>query len=79
MVFSVQKSYHQLMEHSHNDLFSVVLADFDSTHQHVFQRAKDNDLGVWFSVTLVESSNFNLSAQEFCDAPAIRYHKPLPK
>ena len=32
MVFSAKKAYHQLLECSHNDLFSVVLSGFDSTH-----------------------------------------------
>ena len=77
MVFSAKKAYHQLLERSHNDLFSVVLSGFDSTHQRVLQRATDNDLGVWLSVTPVESNHFDLSAQEFCDALAIRYRKPL--
>ena len=48
-----------------------------STHQRVLQRAKDNDLGYWLSVTSVEGNNFDLSTQEFCDAFAIRYRKPL--
>ena len=77
MVFSAKKAYHQLLERSHNDLFSVVLSGFDSTHQRVLQRARDNDLGVWLSVTPVESNHFDLSAQEFRDALAIRYRKPL--
>ena len=75
--FSAKKAYHQLMERSHNDLFSVVLSGFDSTHQRVLQRARDNDLGVWLSVIPVESNQFDLSAQEFHDILAIRYHKPL--
>ena len=33
------------MEHSQNDLFSVVLSGFDSTHQRVLQRAKDKGQG----------------------------------
>ena len=77
MVFSAQKAYRQLMECSHSDLFSVVLSGFDSTHQCVLQRAKDNDLGVWHSVTPVQSNNFDLSAQEFCGALTIRYRKSL--
>ena len=77
MIFSAQKAYHQLMEHSHKDLFPVVLSGFDSTRQCVLQRARDNALGVWLSVTPVESNHFDLSAQEFCDALAIRYRKPL--
>ena len=65
------------MERSHNNLFSVVLSGFDSTHQRVLQIARDNDLDVWLSVTPVESNHFDLSAQEFRDALAIRYRKPL--
>ena len=65
------------MERSHNDLFSVVLSGFDSTHQRVLQRAKDNDFDVLLSVTPVESNNFDLSVQEFYDALAIRYYKLL--
>ena len=76
MVFSAQKVYHQLMEHRRNDLFSVVLSGFDSTHQCVLQRARDNDFDVWLSVTPIESNNFDLGAQEFRDALTIRYHKP---
>ena len=77
MVLSAQKAYYQFMKCSHNDLFSIVLSDFDFTHQRVLQRAKDNDLGVWLSVIPVESKNFDLSAQEFYDALSIRYRKPL--
>ena len=73
MFFSAQKAYQQILECIYNDLFSVALSGFDSTHQRVLQRAKDNDLDVWLSVTPVESNNFDLSVQEFCDALAIRY------
>ena len=48
-----------------------------SSSERVLQRAKDNDLGVWLSVTPVESNNFDLSVQEFHNALTIRYHKPL--
>ena len=75
--FCAQKAYQQFLERIHNDLFSVVLSGFESTHQHVLKRAKDNALDVWLSVTPVESNNFDLSVQEFCDALAIRYQKPL--
>ena len=33
--------------------------------------------GYWLSVTSVEGNNFDLSTQEFCDAFAISYRKPL--
>ena len=75
MVFSARKAYQQLLEHTHNDLFSVVSSAFDLTHQQIFQRAKDNDLTVWLSITPVKSNNFNVSAQIFCDTFSIRYCK----
>ena len=50
MVFSAQKAYHQLLERTNNDLFSVVSSGFDSLHQRGLLRVKDNDLGVWLSV-----------------------------
>ena len=65
------------MEHTHNNLFSTISSSFDLTHQCILQRAKDNDLSVWLCVTPVESNHFDLSAQEFWDASAIRYHKLL--
>ena len=43
-----------------------------------FREQRDNDLGVWLSVVPFECNNFDLSAQEFCDALAIKYHKYKP-
>ena len=60
-----------------NDLFSTISCNFDLTHQCVLQRAEDNNLSVWLCVTPVESNHFNLSAQEFWDALAIKYRKSL--
>ena len=55
----------------------MISSSFDQTHQRVLQRAKDNDLAVWLSVTPVENNHFDLSVQEFWDALAIRYRKLL--
>ena len=60
------------MEHTHNNLFSTISSSFDLTYQCILQRAKDNDLSVWPCVTPVEKNHFDLSAQEFWDAFAIR-------
>ena len=76
MVFAAQKTYQQLLDHTHNDLFIMISSSFDLTHQRVLQGAKDNDLAVWLSITPVQSNHFGLSAQEFRDALAIRYHNP---
>ena len=77
MVFAAWKAYQQLLDHTHNDLFSIISYSLDQTHQRVLQRAKNNILAVWLSVTPVENNHFDLSAHEFRDALAIRYRKPL--
>ena len=38
---------------------------FCDSHQRALQRAMENDLAVWLSIT---SADFDLSAQELCDA-----------
>ena len=77
MVFAARKTYQQLLDRTHEDLFSMIAFSFDLTHQRIIQRAKDND-AVWLSVTPVESNHFDLSAQEIRDTLAIKYHKALP-
>ena len=57
MVFAAWKAYQQLLDRTHNDSFSLISSSFDQTHQRVLQRAKDNDLAVWLSVTPVENNH----------------------
>ena len=40
MVFAAQKAYQQLLDHTHNYLFSMIPSGFDQTHQCVLQGAK---------------------------------------
>ena len=41
------------------------------------ERAKLNDLSGWLTVLPISQDHFDLTAQEFCDALALRYQKPL--
>ena len=35
MVFAAQKAYQQLLDRTHNDLFSMISSSFDQTHQRI--------------------------------------------
>ena len=41
------------------------------------ERAKLNDLSGWLTVLPTSRDHYDLTAQEFCDALALRYRKPL--
>ena len=41
------------------------------------ERAKLNDLSGWLTVLPTSQDHFDLTAQEFCDALALHYQKPL--
>ena len=59
------------------DLFSAIYSKLDPLHARALRKAKTNDLSGWLSVMPMERDNFDLTAQEFRDALAIRYKKPL--
>ena len=73
-VFSARSDYLKSCEQRH---VASVLQQFDSFHQRSIQHAHDNTMLVWLSVVPVEQNHFGLTAQEFCDALAVRYRKPL--
>jgi len=77
MLFEAQKEYKRLLHMKHNDLFDCMCSQLDPIHHRALLRAKDNDLSVWLSVLPTEKDNFDLTPQEFRDALAIRYRKPL--
>ena len=76
-VFSARSDYLKSCEQRYDQLYDNVLQQFDSFHQRSIQRARDNTMSVWLSVVPVEQNHFDLTAQEFCDALAVRYRKPL--
>ena len=57
--------------------FSTLLPQFDGVCHISVERAKLNDLSGWLTVLLTSRDHFDLTAQEFCDALALRYQKPL--
>jgi len=61
----------------YTELFDYICSKLDPIHHHTLLRAKDNDLSAWLSILPTERDNYDLRPQEFRDALAIRYRKPL--
>ena len=54
-----------------------MLPQFDGACHRSVEQAKLNDLSGWLAVLPMSQDHFDLTAQEFCDALALRYRKPL--
>ena len=59
------------------NIFDQLIGLFDSLQQWAILRAKDCNLSSWLSVMPLESDHFDLFPQEFRDAIALHYRKPL--
>ena len=59
------------------ETFTITVRELDPLQQRALQRAKDSKISLWLNVLPISQHHFDLSAQEFCDALAIRYQKPL--
>jgi hypothetical protein len=57
--------------------FLDILPTLENCQQRATLRAKDEKISSWLTVLPVAKHHFDLSAQEFRDALAIRYKKPL--
>ena len=57
--------------------FDSLLPQLDVLQQCTVLRAKEFNLSRWLSVLPLQRNQFDLSAQEFWDALALRYRKPL--
>ena len=77
LIVSAHRSYQQGCNDLYNDLFSTISCKLDPTHLRALHRSRTNDLSCWLSVLPIEKDNLDLTAQEFGDALAIRYKKPL--
>ena len=76
-VISAHRNYQRTCDGLFTDLFSTICSKLDPLQACAVQRAKTNDLSGWLSVMPMERDNFDLTAQEFRDALAIRCKKPL--
>ena len=59
------------------DSLTSTLQQLDLQQQRAILRAKGSKISLWLNVLPVSRHQFDLSAQEFRDALAIRYRKPL--
>ena len=76
-IVSAHKGYKRICDSLFDDLFATVSSSLDSLHLRALHRARINDLSGWLTVLPLEKDNFDLTAQEFRDALAVRYRKPL--
>ena len=61
----------------HNDEFFHPVPQFDMVYCRSLKRARLNDLSGWLAVLSMIQDHFDLTAQEFHDALALHYRKPL--
>ena len=73
----IQTESTEFKEKSYCHKFDDILGQFDSAHQQAILRARNGKVSAWLTVLPLARSQFDLSAQEFWDALAIRYKKPL--
>ena len=59
------------------NFFHLVTSIFDGVCRRSVEWAKLNDLSGWLTVLPTSQYHFDLTAQEFGDALALRYQKPL--
>ena len=75
--FTVQKEMSVLKEKHLKEIFSVIVEQLDPAQLRAVSRAKDEKISLWLNVLLIARHHFDLTPQEFRDALAIRYKKPL--
>ena len=71
------KDFVRQSELRHDEFFSTLLPQFDGVCRRSVERAKLNDLSGWLTVLPTSQDHFDLTAQEFRDALALRYRKPF--
>ena len=74
---SVREEVTRARDVSLERLFQDTLLQLNDVQQRAVIRAKDEKMSSWLTVLPVAKHHFDLSAQEFRDALAIRYRKPL--
>ena len=74
---SVQQNVHKDREDVLEGIFNDTITQFSDMQQRAVLRAKNERLSSWLNVSPISKNHFDLTAQEFRDALAIRYKKPL--
>ena len=77
IIIFAHRDYQRVCDSLFNDMVSEISSKLNPPHLHALQRARINDHSSWISVMIMEKDNFDFTAQEFRDALAIRYKKPL--
>ena len=75
--FEVKESITKEREANLERVFEDIFTKLTSSQQRAILRAKDEKISSWLNVIPVVKHHFDLSAQEFRDALALRYKKPL--
>ena len=74
---TVRKETIAIKESDLQSMFTNIVAQLDPMQQRAVERAKSEKMSSWLNVVPAARHQFDLSAQEFRDALAIRYKKPL--
>ena len=77
LVFVAQRYHQKHLNAMYDVLFTTLCLELDPLCSHILKHSQDIDLSAWLSVMPIEWDNFDLTAQEFHDALAVRYKKPL--
>ena len=76
-IAGVKSDYKKSIELNYEEDFNTVIVRFDKNRQRAINRSKDGRLSGWLTVLPIAKFHFDLSPQEFRDALALRYKKPL--
>ena len=77
LVLVARRHHQRHLDARYDALFSTLCLELDPLHSRALKRSRDNDLSAWLSVMPIARDNYDLTAQEFRDALAVRYKKPL--
>ena len=77
LILVAQRHHWKQLNTRYDALFSTLCLELDPLRSRALQHSRDNDLSAWLTVMPIERDNYDLTAQEFRDALAVRYKKPL--
>ena len=73
----LHRELNQEIEIQYQNLLKSVLPTFDNNKKRAVQRGIDGKTSAWLTVIPLAYHHFDLSATEFWDSLALRYHQPL--